>query len=132
MDAKWMRCLRKSIAAGLLILNIIGVRVNHVCVACEGSRTYFGPTNYFKAMVKAATKQQKRDADSRSLRDSRKDSASQNLKFLKPAAGVRDVVAPLPSRIKFSAKRLLIAPLLARKLPTDLSPTQPPHLHSKK
>ncbi|MBI5211199.1 MAG: hypothetical protein HY927_14600 [Elusimicrobia bacterium] len=126
-----MRRYRKGIAVALLLLNFSGARVVTVSAACERSRSYFGPARGFKAIVKKALHQQRRDRAQRSLGASKRRS-SRDIEATTRSNAPAPVVVQRDAETAVSPALSPINPLYSWKLPQDRSPVQPPHLSSKK
>lgn len=124
------RHLRKPLALTLLLVQVTGARVVNVIDPLAGSRTFFTADLGAKGYLAAATRRDWSKKGGPSLAGIRY-SASDMDKMGKggrvyptpvlPLAGA--VIAPLTARP---------GPLQTRRLPFDISPVQPPHLHTKK
>jgi hypothetical protein len=127
-----MRRYRKALAFILLITNLSGARVVSVASPCERPHNYFAPTSSFKAIAKIATKQSWRKSTTRSLGASTGRRSSQDMARLRSgklfacAAVMPQAICSIPTTDYHNQL------LRHDKLPIDLSPVQPPQLHSKK
>lgn len=122
---------KKAISLTLLAFNMSGTRVFAVADAGAKSRVFFGPSLSAKALIKAATNQRWGKKDGCSLGIHKSHKSSQNIEGVRNGQlvcpGVVKTVARLPVLSERARSRLF-----SWKLPSDMSPVQPPHLHSKK
>ncbi|MDD5627613.1 MAG: hypothetical protein PHU21_01005 [Elusimicrobia bacterium] len=124
---------RKLIAAALVGLNLCGARAVVFSQPCGSNGVFFTPSQSFRSMVKTALQQDRRHASERSLGSRTHRLSSHDFKFL----AVRRVAAPAAALVPAIQPVAVATPLpdqsfLWQGLPADLSPVQPPHLHSKK
>jgi hypothetical protein len=122
---------KKAIAVALLLLDFTGARVVAVSDACEHNRVFFGPALSFRAIAKTVTHQDWQQPSPRSFGERANHFSGQDMDVVRRESRVASVVI-LPSiNIALGTERSRNRPLYVWKLPSDLHPVQPRHLHSK-
>ena len=124
--------VRKVIAVSLLALNVSGARVVAVSDACEHNRTFFGPTLSFKALARTVTHQQWRQPAPHSLGERGVRYSSRDIEVVQRQSQILPIAILPPINITLGTERSKNRLAYAWKSPGELSPVQPPQLHSRK
>lgn len=126
------RRFQRSVAALMIVLNFSGARVIVSANACEQTKVFFGPSRSFRAIAKKVTRKEWRKPGQRTLGQKKGRFQSHELNSLRTDTRISPVEGFVPQSVSLEFKSVKASPLYAWKLASDISPVQPPHLHSKK
>ncbi|MBI5883680.1 MAG: hypothetical protein HZB91_11325 [Elusimicrobia bacterium] len=127
-----MRRLKKFIVIVLMLANASGVRLVTRCEAGQSQGFSVSPSKAIKAFARVLTKRERHPTDRRALGFHKVRQSGRDLDGIRSDNRVTPVVVHPPMVAVLQSVRVEFQPDLARRLPTDLSPVQPPHLSSKK
>lgn len=130
--SKMSRRFQRSVAALMIVLNFSGARVVIAGNACEKTRVFFAPSRSFRAVTKKVMRKECRKPGQRTLGQRKNRFQSHELQSLRTDNRLSPVDSFTPQSVALEFKSVKASPLYAWKLASDISPVQPPHLHSKK
>jgi hypothetical protein len=125
------RRYRRAVGLAMVLLHLSGARVIAVSEACEHDRVFFTAGLSFKALAKSALHQQWKQAAPTALGESVPRYSAKDIELAQRNPRVLAVIVRPPSETPLADRGPRLEPLLAFKLPADLCPVQPTHLHSK-
>ena len=125
-----LRRIRRPTTLLLLLLSLSGGRIVTVCDACEHDRVVFSPSLGFKSIVKAALRREWGRGAPHSLGERAVHYCARDLELQRRRSGPAAVVVVPPSAVPVEGEPHPER-LLAFKLPSDATPVEPRHLHSK-
>ncbi|MBI3551162.1 MAG: hypothetical protein HY077_01485 [Elusimicrobia bacterium] len=132
---KIMRAHQRLVAIVLLALHVGGARAIAVTDACERSRVFYGPSMSFRAVTKTVSvwasgkKWERRAPRSLGARGSR--FTTLDLEWVRTPVRTAPIVLLSATDTMLDIKSPMTGARTGWKLPTDTSPVQPSHLHSK-
>ncbi|MBI5622725.1 MAG: hypothetical protein HY924_02995 [Elusimicrobia bacterium] len=132
MNGPASRRLQQSLAIVLLVMNTSGFRF--VAKAEGGTPGHYvvSPARSLKTIARVLTKRKSKRSDAKSWRTTARKRSVKDLDALRSGSKVAPVEADIVVRLPAPPLPAKVQPELARRLPSDVVPVQPPHLSSKK